>query len=157
VKIRSIIANERRRQLEFTVWSGRMYPYPYAKLRPRPITKDRIVEVRVDKELGKEAVTYVLASGAEGSVHIEQALEYNEDPGYMAELLVHRLTVEARRRADGSPLGRRELARRLGTSVAQLYRLLDPANTTKSLGQLVSLLHVLDCDVQLVVKPRTAA
>lgn len=157
MKIRAIIASERRRELQFTVGSGKVYPYPYAKLRPRPTATNRVVDVRVDQELGREAVTYVLASGAEGTVHIEQALEYNEDPGYMAELLVHRLSVEARRRADRSRLGRRELARRLGTSVAQLYRLLDPANTTKSLGQLVSLLHVLDCDAQAVVKSRTAA
>ena len=75
----------------------------------------------------------------------------------MAELLIHKLTVEARRRAKRSGLSRRELARRLGTSVPQLYRLLDPANTPKSLGQLVGLLHLLDCDVRLVVSPRRAA
>jgi hypothetical protein len=67
------------------------------------------------------------------------------------------LTVEARQRVDGSGLSRRELARRLSTSVPQLYRLLDPANTRKSLGQLIGLLHLLDCDVHLVVNPRRAA
>jgi hypothetical protein len=111
----------------------------------------------VDKELGSEAVTYVLESGAEGSVHIDHALEYNEDPTYLAELLIHKLSVEARRRIGRAGLSRRGLARRLGTSVPQLYRLLDPANTRKSFGQLVSLLHLLDCDVQLVVNPRHAA
>jgi hypothetical protein len=35
--------------------------------------------------------------------------------------------------------------------------LLDPTNTRKSMSQLVSLLQVLDCVVELVVKPRTAA
>ena len=43
------------------------------------------------------------------------------------------------------------------TSVPQLYRLLDPANHRKSMRQLISLLHVLNCDVDLVVKERTAA
>jgi len=90
-------------------------------------------------------------------VHIDHALEYNQDPNYLAELLTHQLTVEALKRVDRSGLSRRELARRLQTSVPQLYRLLDPANTRKSLSQLISLLHVLDCEVQFVVSSRTAA
>jgi DNA-binding TFAR19-related protein (PDSD5 family) len=90
-------------------------------------------------------------------VHIDHALEYNQDPGYLAELLIHKLTVEARSRIRDSGLSRRELARRMRTSVPQVYRLLDPTNTRKSLSQLVSLLHILDCDVELVVKGRSAA
>jgi hypothetical protein len=39
----------------------------------------------------------------------------------------------------------------------QLYRLLDPANATKSLNQMISLLHVLGCEVSVVVKKRKAA
>ena len=97
------------------------------------------------------------AVAQDGTLHIEQALEYNQDPGYLAELLVHRLTIEARRRVGDCGLSRRDLARRLETSVPQLYRLLDPANTSKSLSQLVSLLHVLGCDVELVVTSRSAA
>ena len=157
MKIRRATVNNRKAQLELTVRSGKVFPVPYAKLDPRPTSKNRIREVYVDKELGKEAVTYVFASGAEGSVHIDHALEYNEDPSYLAELLIHKLTVEAKRRADRSGLSRRELARRLSTSVPQLYRLLDPANTRKSLGQLIGLLHLLDCEVRLVVNPRRAA
>ena len=51
---------------------------------------------------------------------------------------------------------RRELIRRLGTSATQFYRLLDQTNYRKSVDQLVSLLQILDCDVQLVVRPKTA-
>lgn len=111
----------------------------------------------VDKELGGEAVTCVLESGAEGTIHIDSALEYNQDPSYLAELLNHKLTVEARRRLEGSGLSRREVARRLSTSVPQLYRLLDPSYSRKSLNQLVALLHVLDCEVDVVIKPKDAA
>ncbi len=98
----------------------------------------------------------MLESGAEGSVHIDHALAYNEDPTYLAELAIHRLTVEARKRAARAGISRRELARRLGTSVTQLYRLLDPANTRKSLNQLLALLHVLNCDVEFVFRPADA-
>lgn len=43
---------------------------------------------------------------------------------------------------------------RFGTSASQLYRLPDPANSRKSVGQLLALLHLLDCNVELVVKDR---
>jgi hypothetical protein len=157
VKIRGVSINNRKAQLELTLRSGRTLPIPYAKLAPRPTPVNRIQKVYVDKELGNEAVTYVLKSGAEGAVHVDHALEYNQDPSYLAELMIHKLTVEAQQRVDRSGLSRRELARRLGTSVAQLYRLLDPANTKKGLAQLLALLHVLDCEVRFVITPRTAA
>jgi hypothetical protein len=157
MKIREARANNRKAQLELIVRSGKVFPVPYAKLDPRPTPRNRIREVYVDKELGNEAITYVLESGKGGSVHIDHALEYNQDPGYLAELLTHQLTVEARRRVDRAGLSRRALARRLNTSVPQLYRLLDPANTRKSIRQLVGLLHLLGCDVKLVVDPKRAA
>jgi nucleotidyltransferase/DNA polymerase involved in DNA repair len=157
MKIRTVTVNNRKAQVELTTRSGDVYPVPFSRLDPQPTAADRIVEAYVDRELGNEAVTYVLESGAEGAVHIEQALEYNEDPTYLADLLAHQLTAEAVRRVEASGLSRRELARRLKTSVPQLYRLLDPTNAKKSLSQLVALLHLLDCDVQLVVKERGAA
>jgi hypothetical protein len=157
MKIRQVIVNNRKACLELRVRAGAVYPVPYAKLRPRPTPKNRIRDAHVDQELGSEAVTYVLESGDEGTVHIEFALEYNRDPSYLAELMVHRLSVEARNRVKRSGISRRELARRLHTSLPQLYRLLDPANTRKSLKQLIALLGVLDCAVEVVVKPRKAA
>lgn len=157
MKIRSVTVNNRKRQIELTVQSGKILPVPFARLDPQPTPEDRLVQAYVDKELANEAATYVLESGAEGSVHVDHALECNRDPGYLAEILIHKLTVEALRHVDQSGLSRRELARRLGTSVPQLYRLLDPANTRKSLGQLVGLLHLLGCDVELVIHPRHAA
>lgn len=157
MKIRSVVTNERKGCLELTVRGGDVYPMPFTKLRPRPTARNRIVDVGIDKELGNEAVTYVLQSGAEGSVHIDSVLEHNGDPATVAELLLHELTVKARVGVDVSGLSMRELARCMRTSVPQIYRLLDPANTKKSIAQLVSLLHVVGCEVELRVKPRKAA
>jgi hypothetical protein len=157
MKLRQVAVNNRKGQIELITRSGKAYPIPYAKLHPRPTAENRIREAYVDKELGSEAATYILDSGDEGAVHIDHALEYNRDPSMLADLLIHKLTVEALHRADISGLSRRELARRLKTSVPQLYRLLDPANTRKSVNQLLSLLHVLDCEVDFVIKPRSAA
>lgn len=157
MKVRRVAINNRKAQLELSTSAGEMLPFPFAKLTPRPTQRNRIREAFVDPELGREGVTYVLESGAEGSVHIDHALEYNEDPRYLSEILMHRMTVEAGKRITTAGLSRREIARRLGTSVPQLYRLLDPANSSKSINQLISLLHVLGCAVDLKVRRRRAA
>jgi hypothetical protein len=115
-----------------------------------------VVELFVDPELGKEAFTFRLKSGAEGAVHVDQVLDYNREPSYLREMLVYRLTLAAQRRIAESPLSKRELGRRLGTSPAQLYRLLDQTNYTKSVDQMLRLLAVLDCEVDLVVHAKTA-
>ena len=157
MKIRDVTANNRKSEFSITNRSGQEFCYPYQKADPQPTVIDRIQEVYVDKELGSEAFTFALESGEEGSVHIEQILEYNEDPDYFTDLLIYRLTLEALKQVDVSALSRRQLAKRLKTSVPQLYRLLDPANTNKSMKQLVALLHVLDCDVDLVINERNVA
>lgn len=156
MKIRKVALNNRKHQIQVTTASGKVYPFPYAKLKPKPTSADKIRDVFVDKELGNEAFTYVLESGKEGSVHIEQVLEYNKDPTYLRDLLLYNLTLEAIKRVEKSGLSRRELARRLDTSATQLYRLLSPSNTRKSMNQLVSLLHVLGCEVEVSVTDKAA-
>ena len=79
----------------------------------------------VGEEPGREGFTCEPASGRPGTVHVEQVLEYNQDPSYLRDQLLYRLTLEAQKRVAGSPLSKREIVRRLRTSAAQLYRLLD--------------------------------
>ena len=155
MKIRSVSWNNRRRA--FLVTTGnRQLLFPYAKADPRPNRSDPVHQVAVDEELGREGFTYRLASGREGSVHVEQVLEYNQDPRYMRDLLLYKLTIEAQRRVEESPLSKREIIRRLGTSPAQFYRLLDSTNYRKSVDRVLLLLQVLDCDVDLVIRARSA-
>jgi hypothetical protein len=153
MKIRKVTFNNRRKVFEVLTHRG-TYCFPYAKTEVKPSPADKIEELYVDKELGREAFTYVLESGAEGTVHVDYVLEYNRDPAYMKNVMLYKLTLEAQTRVERSHLSRRELIRRLGTSAAQFYRLLDQTNYRKSMGQLLSLLHVLDCDVDFVVKDR---
>jgi hypothetical protein len=157
MKLRRVTANNKKRQFELMTRSGRVLPLPYAKLAPSLVHGDSVRDVFVDRELGHEGFTYRLDSGVEGSVHVDQALEYNEDPSYLAEQLSYRLSLEAERRAKSSGLSRRELARRLNTSVPQLYRLLDPSRGRKSMAQLISLLRVLGCNVEVIVTDRDRA
>jgi len=153
VKIQSVVANNRRRAFEVHTRRD-TFVFPYAKTTPTPSAGDRIAEVYVDPELGREGFTYRLTSGVEGSVHLDAVLEYNEDPSYMAELTLYRLTLEAKERYESSGLSAREVARLLDTSPTQLYRLLDPTNYAKSLKQLVSLLYLLGAEVEVEVRNR---
>jgi len=155
MKVRSVKQNNHKKVFEIRAGS-RTFVFPFAKTDPQPTTNDPVRRVFVDEDIGREAFTYVLESGREGTVHVEQVLEYNEDPSYLRDLLLYRLTIEAQKRLDKSPLAKREIIRRLGTSPAQLYRLLDQTNYRKSVDQLVSLLQILDCDVDFIVRAKTA-
>jgi predicted XRE-type DNA-binding protein len=152
MKIRKVECNNQKKTFEVTTFSGRAFSYPYAKVSPSPDSDNHVHKVYPDVDFGREAFTYVLESGDEGTVHIDHLLEYSDDPEYMARLALHKLTVEARKRVEESPLSKREIMRRLGTSQAQLYRLLDPANYKKSMNQLVELLAAVDCEVEMVVR-----
>jgi hypothetical protein len=155
MKIRSVKLNNKKKIFEVRT-STKSYPFPYVKATPAPSADDPITRVTVDKELGGEGMTYELASGKTGTVHIDQILEYNQDANYLRDILLYKLTLEAQKRVAESSLAKREIIRRLGTSATQLYRLLDKTNYEKSVDQLVSLLQVLDCDVDLVVRAKTA-
>ena len=155
MKIHRVTANNRRKAFEVRT-ASRVHSFPYAKADPRPSANDRIVEVSVDSELGREGFVFILESGKKGVVHIEQVLEYNQDPSYLRDALLYRLTIEAQRRVEASALSKREIIRRLGTSATQFYRLVDSTNYRKSVDQLLTLLRVLDCDVELVVRTKSA-
>jgi Cro/C1-type HTH DNA-binding domain len=155
MRIRSVKHNNRKKIFEIKT-STKVFAFPYTKSDPRPTPDDPVTRLFVDADLGREGFTYKLESGRTGTVHIEQVLEYNQDPNHLRDLLLYRLTLEAQKRIAKSPLSKREIIRRLGTSAAQLYRLLDQTNYRKSVDQLVSLLQVLECDVELVVRTKTA-
>lgn len=155
MKIRAVRVNNRRKAFEVTAGKRRL-AFPFTRLEVPPSADDAITKVFVDQELGSEGLTYVLQSGREGTVHIEEILEYNQDPDYLRDLLLHRLTLEAQKRITAASLAKREIIRRLGTSPAQLYRLLDQTNYRKSVDQMLRLLQVLDCDVEFVVRAKSA-
>lgn len=152
MRIESVRADEERQVFVVRTWRG-SYSFPYGKADPAPDMDNPVNDLYVDEELGLEGFTYRLASGDEGSVVVDQVLDYNRDPAYMRNMLLYRLTLEAQRQLRVTSLSKREIIRRLGTSPAQFYRLIDQTNYTKSIDKVLSLLQVLGCDVDLVVRP----
>jgi hypothetical protein len=78
--------------------AGRTLAFPYAKSEPSPSGKNPVHRVFVDPEIGREGFTFELHSGQSGTVHVEQVLEYNEDPAHLRDQLLYKLTLEARKR-----------------------------------------------------------
>lgn len=156
MKINNVVNDARKKALKIEA-DGNTYSFPYSKLRLVPTASDPIVEVFADPDLGNEAFTYRLSSGAEDTIHIDAVLEINKDPDYLQELLLHKLTVEAMEGVEESGLGKRQLARLLGTSPSQLYRLLDPKNSGKSVGQMLALLNLVNKRVDIQIHPKSSA
>ncbi|MCY4487367.1 MAG: hypothetical protein OXF11_09665 [Deltaproteobacteria bacterium] len=149
--IKSVTANNRRRCFEIATSKGPL-TFPYMKLDIAPSRTNRVKEVYVDRELANQAITYVLESGEEDSVHVDDFLNYNKDPDYMRDLTLYKLTLKAGTLLKESKLPKRELARRLATSPAQIYRLLDPTNYKKTIDQMVRLLACLDYTLDFVIE-----
>jgi hypothetical protein len=155
VRIDSVKPNNRRRAFEIEL-GGRRYPFPYEKCEVVPTAQDPVASIEIDWETAYEGFVYRLASGVEGYVHGEQALDYNRDPEYMRTLLIHRLTVEANKRMKMSRLSKREIVRRLGTSPTQLYRLLDTTYHGKTVDAMLQLLWALDCEPEVLIHDLSA-
>ena len=150
MKIKSVSVNNRSRSFSVESDKGR-FNYPYSRLILKPSKNDPIARVYVDRELGSRGYTYVLKSGKEDSIMLDQVLEYSKEPEYMLNMLRYKLSVLAEKLAGKKGVRKREISRRMRTSPGQLYRLLKPENDNKTIDQLIKLFAALDCRVKIQV------
>jgi hypothetical protein len=156
MKIKRVTINNYKKAFEVETAKG-VYSMPFTKCELLPSEKDRISKVYVDPELAREGITYVLESGEENSLMLDAFLDYNRDPEYMRKMLLYRLTTQVLELIAKSGVSKRELARKLHTSPAQLYRLLDTTNYSKTVDNMVRLLGVLGVEVDFrIVKSKAA-
>ncbi len=142
--------NNRRKVFE-AERDGKAYTFPYSKCEIQPVSGDLVVKTYLDPEIGNEGFVYVLKSGAEGTILWDWVLSVNKDPDYLRKWALYELTVVAQDKVKAAAISKGEIRRRLGTSAAQLNRLLDQTNYSKSVDQLLRLLAVLECTVEFVV------
>ena len=150
MKIRSVRSDPRRRAFAVSLARG-VVEYPWAQLEVVPSAADPVASVGPDPDLGGEGFTYLLASGAEGTVHVDHVRRLVGDPDYRRKELLYELTNEAVDAMAKSGRTKRSLTRQLGTSLAQLARLLDARNSHKSMDQMIRLLTALGRRVELHV------
>jgi len=142
MKIKAAIVNNKKKCLQIET-SNHTFHLPFVKLRLQPTATNKITNILVDPELAREAVTYQLESGEEDSISVDAFLDYNKDADFMIQATLYQLTLTALKLVKSAQLGKREIARKLQTSPAQLYRLLDTTNTKKTLDQMFKLIHHL--------------
>ena len=156
MKIKSVHANNYKKCLEIKVSKNIQYDLPFSQLRLIPTQENKIENIYIDEELGNQAITYQLKSGKEDTVHLDAFLDYNQDPDFMKKSELYHLTLKTLKLLETVPLSKREIARKLKTSLSQLYRLLDTANSKKSIDQMFRLICVLNAKPQLIIKSEKA-
>ncbi len=149
MKVKRVNANNRKKAFEIVTTRG-TYDFPYSRLLLRPSGKDPIREVYPDAEIGGDGFTYRLASGKADTIVLDQVREYARDPEYLRQTLLFKMTITAQKKLKTLGVSKREIMRRMGTKPAQFYRLLDQANTGKTIDQMLKLLTALDCPVDVV-------
>lgn len=148
----AVVGNAHKQAFEVEIEGATPMEYPYPQCRPAPTREDPVTRVELDPELGLTGFVYFLASGSEGVVLSDHILRYNRDPAYLVDEMLYELSCAAKSRLESSPIGIRALSRRLETSPAQIYRLVDPTNYGKTLDQMVRLLAALEMEVQLLIR-----
>ena len=155
MKIKRVLWNNRKKA--FAIEAGKeCFEFPYSQLKLRPCKDDPLVSVTRDAALGNEGFTYTLRSGATDTVHIDHVLRYAQDREYLREELLFNLTTMAKRLLGEQGISKRALCRRMKTSPAQVYRLLDTTFYGKTVDQMVNLLHALGHRVEFKVKKEAA-
>ena len=153
MKIRKVSFNNKKRSFSVSTSKG-VFNFPFSRAGIELDSAEKVVEAYVDQEIGREGFTFVLDNHKEGTVHIDSVLEYNKDPNYLNEILLYNLTIEVQKRIKKSDLSHREIIRLMRTSPAQFYRLLDQTNTKKHIEQMIKLLTLLDCEIDVTVRDR---
>lgn len=148
MKIRTVRSDARRHAFVVVTARG-VHEFPWSQLEVVPSVADPVVEVAADPELGREGFTYRLRSGAEGTVHVDHVLRFVRDPEDRRDEMLYELTIEAEAALAASGRTKRSVARQLGTSLAQIARLLDPTNRRKSMDEMVRFLAALGRRVDL--------
>ena len=132
--------------LEYT--SGLHVECPYSALGIR----DKVVAVAPDRESGRHSFYFVLTNGKKEFVPFDQPLYVVQNPEYVKQNTLYKVTKQLNEFIEKEKVSKRELARRLGTSMSQLSRLLDTANYKKELSRLIELAAMLNYEFKWAFK-----
>ena len=146
-----VTINNRKKSFEIVTSKGQQYSFPFALLDNPPTLENKIIDYKIDKETGRESIEYTLEDGGCDSIHSDYFLDYNKDYEYIEKKIIYNLTIDCQKAVAESGLSKREIARKLKTSFAQLLRLLDQTNYNKSVNSLIALLTVLGKKVDILV------
>ncbi len=134
-KFKDVVFDNKKRLFRLEYSTGLRINCPYSALGIR----EKVVEAGPDIEVGGHSFYFVLKSGRREYVPYDQPLSISQAPEYMKHQALYEITKAINKYIKKEKVPKRELARRLGTSLSQLSRLLDPTNYKKELSRLIEI------------------
>jgi hypothetical protein len=158
-EFKEIKPNYRKNVLEVTLRDGRKiksYSLPFAVFRDvKIISRNRFTSITIDRELGDQAVSFVLADGSKGDFPADFVLYYC-DPTYHWSPL-NQLKSALKDKISTSRLSVCVIADALDTSPSQVVRLLQENKGSKQIVQLIRLAELAGYQIEFSLKKKRAA
>ncbi|MEK6706554.1 MAG: helix-turn-helix transcriptional regulator [Bdellovibrionota bacterium] len=139
-KFKRVEFDNKKRVFHLEYTSGLKFDCPYFSLGIR----DKVIDAGPDPEVGGHSFYFILGNGKKDYVPFDQPLHIAQNPEYVKEQTLYRMTKRINEFIEREGISKRELARRLNTSTSQLSRLLDTANYKKELSRLIEIATILD-------------
>lgn len=139
-KFNKVAYDNKKKLFRLVYTSGLKLECPYSALGIR----NRVVEAAPDAEVGYHSFYFILNDGKKGFVPFDQPLYIVQNPEYAKERALYEVTKKINEFIAVEKIPKRELARRLQTSLSQLARLLDTTNYKKELSRLIEIAAILD-------------
>lgn len=147
-KFKLVRFNNKKKVFHLTYTSGLEIECPYSALS---IDKN-IIDAGPDKEVGNHCFYFVLEDGEKDYITFDQPLYIIRHPDYVREEVLYNLTLELQKIIALKKIPKRELARRLNTSVTQVNRLLDQTNYKKDLSRLIEIATIIGYEFNWTLK-----
>lgn len=132
--------DNKKRVFHLKYTSGLEVECPYSALDIR----DKVMQAAPDTEVGRHSFYFVLDNGKKKFVPFDQPLHIVQNPEYVRQRALYEVTKRLNEFIERENVSKRELARRLGTSLSQLLRLLDTTNYKKEFSRLIELAAILN-------------
>lgn len=139
-KFKKVAFDNKKRVFILEYTSGLKVDCPYSCLG----IKGKIIEAGSDVEVGHHSFYFVTENGKKDFVPYDQPLHIVQNPEYVKHQTLYEVTKQLNGLIEKAKVPKRELARRLGTSLSQLARLLDATNYKKELSRLIELAVMLN-------------
>lgn len=139
-KFKHVTFDNKKRVFHLEYTTGLRVECPYSALGIR----EGVTQAAPDSEVGNHSFYFVLKSGKRDYVPYDQPLHIVREPEYAREEALYEITLAINEFIRKEKIPKRELARRLNTSMSQLGRLLNPANYNKELSRLIQIAAMLN-------------
>jgi hypothetical protein len=139
-KFKTVGFDNKKRVFKLEYTSGLKVVCPYSVLGIREKVKD----AGPDSEAGEHSFYFVVESGKKEYIPYDQPLHVVQNPEYVKHETLYQMTKAINGFISKEKIPKRELARRLSTSMSQLSRLLDNTNYKKELSRLIEIAAMLN-------------